>query len=90
MHFEWHAEKATANFRKHGVSFIEAATVFADPLAATAHDPDHSFGEFRMLTFGMSSTGRILAVSHTDRAEAVRIISARPATRYERKIYEQA
>jgi uncharacterized DUF497 family protein len=90
MRFEWDAEKATANVRKHGVSFNEASTVFADTLSATVHDPDHSHGEYRWLTFGMSSFGRILAVSYTDRGVAVRIISARPATRHERKIYEEA
>jgi uncharacterized DUF497 family protein len=89
MHFEWDTAKASANFGKHGVSFDEASTVFADGLSATAHDPDHSRGESRLLTFGMSSAGRILVVSHTDRGEMVRIISARPATRYERKIYEE-
>jgi len=89
VHFEWDTGKAAANLGKHGVSFDEAATVFADVLSATARDPDHSRGESRLLTFGMSSTGRILVVSHTDRGAIIRIISARPATRYERKIYEE-
>ena len=89
MHFEWDTTKAAANLRKHGVSFDEASTVFADVLSATAHDPDHSRGELRLLTFGMSGAGRILVVSHTDRGAIVRIISARPATRHERKIYEE-
>ena len=89
MHFEWDPAKAAANISKHGVSFDEASTVFADALSATAHDPDHSRGESRLLTFGMSSVGRVLVVSHTDRGSIVRIISARPATRYERKVYEE-
>ena len=89
MRFEWDAAKAAGNLRKHGISFDEASTVFADDLSATARDPDHSQGEMRMLTFGMSSGGRVLVVSHTDRSETVRIISARPATRYERKVYEE-
>ena len=89
MRFEWDAAKAAGNLRKHGISFDEASTVFADNLSATARDPDHSHGELRMLTFGMSSAGRVLVVSHTDHGEAVRIISARPATRHERKTYEE-
>ena len=89
MHFEWDTAKAATNVRKHGVSFDEASTVFADALSATTHDPDHSRGEARLLTFGMSSTGRVLVISHTDRGAIVRIISARPATRHERKIYEE-
>ena len=76
MRFEWDAAKATANLHKHAVSFDEAATVFGDDLSATARDPDHSRGELRLLTFGMSSAGRVLVVSHTDRGSTVRIISA--------------
>ena len=89
MHFEWDKAKAANNLSKHDVSFDEASTVFADVLSATARDPDHSRGESRLLTFGMSSAGRILVVSHTDRGSIIRIISARPATRHERKIYEE-
>jgi uncharacterized DUF497 family protein len=89
MHFDWDPAKAVANLSKHGVSFDEASTVFADGLSATARDPDHSRGEARLLTFGMSSAGRVLVVSHTDRGETVRIISARTATRHERKMYEE-
>jgi len=89
VHFEWDTAKAAANLRKHGVSFDEASTVFADVLSATAHDPDDSRGESRLLTFGMSGAGRILVVSHTDHGAIIRIISARPATRPERKIYEE-
>lgn len=89
MEFEWDPEKAIRNLAKHGVSFQEAATVFGDPLAMTYADPDHSDDEDRFLTFGYSSAGRVLVVSHTDRDDRTRIISARAATRKERKQYEQ-
>ena len=88
MRFEWDPAKAAANLRKHGVSFDEASTVFHDSLAATGADPDHSRGEHRYVTFGVSSSGRLLVVAHTDRGDAIRIISARAATRTERRIYE--
>ncbi len=67
MHFEWDPAKAAENLAKHGVSFQEAATVFRDALSATGSDPDHSFGEERFVTFGISTAGRLLAVAHTDR-----------------------
>ena len=89
MQFEWDAAKASANVQKHGVDFGEASTVFADGLSPTGRDPDHSIGEGRFLTFGLSSKGRVLAVSHTDRSGKVRIISARVATRKEKQIYEE-
>jgi uncharacterized DUF497 family protein len=89
MQIEWDSAKAEKNLRKHWVSFEEAATVFYDPLAATGADPDHSEGEERLITFGMSSSGQLLVVSHTQRDEAIRIISARIATRPERRIYEE-
>ena len=89
MRFEWDAVKAAKNLRKHRVSFAEASGVFYDPLAVTGADPDHSEGEERLLTFGMSSDGRLLVVSHTERGEAIRIISARTATQSERYIYEK-
>jgi len=89
MTFEWHPRKAEENDRKHGVSFDEAATVFEDELSLTGHDPDHSVGESRLITFGLSSAGRLLVVCHTERAARIRIISARPATRAERKLYEE-
>ncbi|MCI0410104.1 MAG: BrnT family toxin [Acidobacteria bacterium] len=60
-----------------------------DPLAVTYRDPDHSLEEFRFLTFGLSSSGRILVVAHTERGEAIRLISARPATRSERRAHEE-
>ena len=87
--FEWDGSKAALNARKHGVSFEEAASVFNDPLAYTFHDPDHSVGEVRLLTFGHSHVGRVLAVVHAERGGTIRIISARSATRHERGIYEQ-
>jgi len=88
MEFEWDWKKGAGNERKHGVSFHEAASVFGDPLAVTYPDPDHSGDELRFLTFGLSRFNRLLVVSHTDRSDRVRIISARDATRRERRIYE--
>lgn len=89
MKFEWDTAKATANIGKHSVSFDEAATVFLDQLALSGPDPDHSVGESRYITFGVSSLGRLLAVSHTYRPGGVRVISARRVTRLERKVYEE-
>ena len=89
MKFESDAVKATANVRKHGVSFEEAVSMFLDPLAVSGPDPDHSAGESRYLTFGMSSLGRMIVVSHTHRTGSIRLISARRVTRKERKLYEQ-
>lgn len=86
--FEWDPAKAASNVAKHGVSFEEAASVFQDPLAISFADPDHSVGEPRHLTFGMSYAGRLLAVISTERPGGLRIISARKATRRERGIYE--
>jgi uncharacterized DUF497 family protein len=88
MEFEWDDSKAARNIAKHGVSFEEAATIFGDPLAMTYYDPDHSQDEDRFLTFGHSEEGKLLVVSHTDRDDRIRIISARQATRRERKAYE--
>jgi hypothetical protein len=89
MRFIWDARKAGKNFRKHGISFEEAATVFRDTLSATGLNPEHSSGEHRFVTFGLSEAGRLLVVSHTEEAESIRIISARMATRKERVIYEE-
>lgn len=89
MRFEWDAAKAAVNVRKHGVSFDEAASVFLDPLAVSGADPEHSTREVRYLTFGISGLGRLLAVAHTHRPGGIRIISARRATRSERKVYEE-
>ena len=71
-------------------SFDEAASVFSDPLSATGEDPDHSDEERRFVTFGVSSSGRLLVVAHAERGDSIRIISARRATRAEREIYEKA
>jgi uncharacterized DUF497 family protein len=79
MQFEWDPQKTKRNYRKHGVSFEEAVTVFYDPLSATFDDPDRSVGERRFITVGLSSGGRLLIVSHTEKGEALRIISTRPA-----------
>jgi uncharacterized DUF497 family protein len=89
MNFEWDPKKAAANRRKHDVSFEEASSALRDSFSATAHDPDHSDDEDRFVTFGVSSQGRLLTVSHTDRGNAIRIISARLATNVERQIYEE-
>lgn len=88
MEFEWDDRKEERNLRKHGVSFYEASTVFDDPLAVTGYDPDHSTAEDRYLTMGVSTDNRLLIVSHADRGDVIRIISARDATRRERKDYE--
>ena len=87
--FEWDAEKSFENLAKHKVSFEDAASVFDDPLAITFPDPDHSVGEERVLTFGLSKAGQLLAIISTENDEVLRIISARKATRKERGIYEQ-
>ena len=89
MRFEWDPEKARSNLRKHKVSFEEAATALRDPMAATGCDPDHSGGEERFVTFGVSERGRLLVVAHTEEHDILRIISARVASKGERKIYEE-
>jgi hypothetical protein len=89
MEFEWDPRKATANLRKHKVSFHEAATVFGDFLASTVADPDHSVSEHRYLTVGQSERGRMLIIAHTDRQGRIRIISARKLTRVEKRAYEE-
>ena len=88
MQFDWDPLKAARNLIKHGVSFDEATTVFGDPFAGTIADPLHSVGEMRFVTAGNSASGRLLVVVHSDRAVAIRIISARRATRRERRKYE--
>lgn len=89
MRFEWDPQKASLNLQNHGVSFENAASVFGDPLAATIPDPDHSTDELRFVTIGVTLAQRLLVVFHTDRADRIRIISARPATRAEKKKYEE-
>lgn len=90
IEFEWDDTKAKRNVLKHGVSFEEASTIFADGLSVTIDDPLHARpGEDRFVTMGMSNRGKILVVVHADRGDAVRIISARPATRKERQNHEE-
>jgi len=86
--FEWNPRRSASNRRKHGVTFEEAATAFADPRSLNQFDPDHSIDEDRFLLMGKSRLDRILVVSYTDRPPRVRIISARLATRRERNQYE--
>lgn len=90
MNYEWDPKKAEVSHRKHGVTFDEAATVFLDPMAVSGPDPDHSLSEDRYITFGYSRLGRLLAVCHTYRPGAIRIITARRVTRGERKVYEES
>jgi len=89
MRLEWDARKARENLRKHGVSFEEASSVFFDSLAATGDDPDHSVDERRFVTFGVSSSRRLLVVAHAERGAVIRILSARRTTRAERELYEE-
>jgi uncharacterized DUF497 family protein len=89
MDFEWDERKEVANQKKHGVSFLEASELFADELSSCVRDPDHSDEEERYLLFGVSLKGSFLVVSFTERAETIRIISARTMTRQERNAYEQ-
>ncbi len=88
MEFQWDPDKADSNETKHGVSFIEAVTVFGDPLELTIADPLHSNLEFRFVSLGRSSNGRLLVVSYTERGQAIRIISARAASPREKRQYE--
>lgn len=89
MIYEWDAAKARGNLRKHKVPFEEAASVFLDLLALTFPDPDHSAEEDREITIGFSSKKRVLFVSHCERGDRIRIISARKATKKERLQYEK-
>ncbi len=89
MEFEWDPQKAAANLAKHKVSFEEAATVFGDPLGRIVADPRHSSVEERFVLLGLSQDHRLLAVMYVDRGEAIRIISARRATRRERRDNEE-
>ena len=88
MTFTWDTRKAEENLKTHRVDFREAATVFDDALSTTFPDVDHSVGERRFLIIGMSATGRLL-VSHTERGDVVRIISARSARKREQRFYEE-
>lgn len=86
--FEWDDEKAESNLKKHRVSFDEAATIFNDPNIATIPDPDHSEDEERFVSIGRSVITRLLTVIHTFRLTRIRLISARKATKAEKKRYE--
>ena len=88
MRFEWDPAKAKRNVELHGVTFEEATTVFGDPFAATIYDPEHSHGEHRFVTIGKSDSQGLLVVVHVERGDAIRIISARQASRREKKKYE--
>jgi uncharacterized DUF497 family protein len=89
LRFEWDSRKAHSNLGKHGVGFEEAATIFGDPLSLTISDPDHSLNEMRYITMGKALTGKLLVVVHTHRGDNIRLISARPVSRRERKYYEE-
>ena len=88
MQFEWDPAKGIENASKHGVEFTEAMTTFGDPLEVVIPDPDHSSGERRFLSVGLSSAGGLLVVAYTERQQRIRLISAREATARERKAYE--
>lgn len=89
LEVEWDARKAATNLRKHGVSFEEAKSVLDDPLSQFVPDHDHSVGECRFFAVGRSAGGRTLVIICAERGEKIRILTARPATAWERKIYEQ-
>ncbi|MBE0426766.1 MAG: BrnT family toxin [Nitrospirae bacterium] len=87
--FEWDSDKARKNIEIHDVSFDEASTAFGDALSLTIHDPLHSDEEDRFILIGNSYKNRLLVVVHTERGNKIRIISARKATKKERKQYEE-
>ena len=88
MDFEWDPGKAAENLKKHGVDFVEASTIFGDPLEVTIPDPAHSEGEARFLSLGISATDRVLVVAYTEREGRIRIIHARVAEPKERRAYD--
>ena len=89
LEFEWDGSKDRENRQKHRVSFEEAKAVFSDDFARLILDPDHSVGEERFILLGMSARGRLLVVCHCNRGpDVIRIISAREASRPERRQYE--
>jgi uncharacterized protein len=89
VEFEWDDAKAEANLKKHGVPFVEALTVFVDPLARIFDDPDHSETEVREIIVCYSTKPRLLLVGFTERSGRVRLIHARPATKAEQKRHEE-
>ena len=90
VNFQWDEDKARTNLEKHGVSFEEATTVFGDPLSLTIPDPAHSQVEDRWIVLGHSHQRKLLVVVHTERGDNIRIISARRASKLERKSYEES
>ena len=90
LNFEWDEQKASANLKKHKVSFDEATTVFNDPFSITIPNPDHSAHEQRYIDIGSSDKGRILVVVYTQRGPNIRVISCRKATLTERRLYEES
>jgi uncharacterized protein len=89
LSFEWDPSKAQINVERHGVTFDEASTTFKDPLSLTIDDPLHSIDEIRLTLIGTSHKNRILVVVHTERGDRIRLISARKASRRERRYYEK-
>jgi uncharacterized protein len=89
LEFDWDPEKSRTNLQKHGVSFFEAASALSDPFSITQYDSIHSIEEDRFITIGYSDRQRLLIVVHTERETFIRLISARPATSKEKKLYEQ-
>ena len=87
--FEWDRKKSESNFRKHGISFYEAQTVFIDEFSISNPDPDHSEDEERYILIGKSNKNRILIIAYTERRDKIRLINARKATRSEQKKYEE-
>lgn len=88
--FEWDRRKAEKNEEKHGISFDEASTAFGDTLSLTINDHRHSEGEVRYVLIGRTYRGNLVVVSHVERNEdVIRVITARPATRTERRKYEE-
>ena len=89
LRFDWDPKKAETNLAKHDVSFEEAMTVFADPLARIFPDEEHSVDEFREIIIGHSARLQLILVNFTSTDDQVRLFSARKATRMERKDYEE-
>ena len=89
IEFDWDPARARENEKKHGISFREGATAFADRLSYTIPDPDHSVGEQRFLLLGLTTNARLVVVSHVERGDRIRLISVRPASSRERMDYEQ-
>jgi len=87
--FEWDEVKASANFKKHKVSFKEGKTIFNDPFLFTFPDDEHSTNEERFVNIGLSANGRVLILTHTERKGKIRVISCRKATMRERSFYEE-